>query len=404
MSPMARSSQKIIVTASVFFAGALLISATYYFKPTQERVLQQSPQAIEVSIVEARPKTHQLTVVSQGTISPKYEIDLIAQVSGRIEFVAPNFANGGFFNSEEKLVQIESIDYELSLITAESAVARAEEQLAIERGRVKQAQREWRELGDKEANELFLRKPQLKASKAALASASAERDRAQIQLDRTTIAAPFDGRIRSTLVHSGQFVSRGTPLATIFSSNIAEIRLPLRDQQLQWLNLPSQSANLNSQEFPDVSIKSTIGKVQHTREGRIVRTESSIDPQSRMTFAVAEITEPFSETNVSPLDIGRFVEAKITGIILNDVVILPRHALYKNNLVLTVTDENTIVFAIVDVIKTSPEQAIVRGIAEGTRVVFSRIANPYTGMSVSPSPLLEPIEKIKSDSITGELL
>jgi len=401
---MAKSSRKIIVTASVFFAGLLLISATYYFKPTQERVSQQSPQAIEVSIVEARPKTHQLTVVSQGNISPKYEIDLIAQVSGRIEFVAPNFANGGFFNSEEKLVQIESIDYELSLITAESAVARAEEQLAIERGRAKQARREWRDLGDKEANELFLRKPQLKAAEAALASASAERDRAQIQLDRTTIAAPFDGRIRSTLVHSGQFVSRGTPLATIFSSNIAEIRLPLRDQQLRWLNLPSQPANLNSQEFPDVSIKSTIGTVQHTREGRIVRTESSIDPHSRMTFAVAEITEPFSETNVSPLDIGRFVEARITGVTLNNVVILPRHALYKNNLVLTVTDENTIVFAIVDVIKTSPEQAIVRGIVEGTRVVFSRIANPYAGMSVRPSPLLKPIEKIKSENITGELL
>ena len=83
---------------------------------------------------------------------------------------------------------------------------------------------------------------------------------------------------------------------------------------------------------------------------------------------------------------------------------MPRHALYKNNLVLTVTDENTIVFAIVDVIKTSPEQAIVRGIVEGTRVVFSRIANPYAGMSVRPSPLLKPIEKIKSENITGELL
>ena len=149
---MAKSSRKIIVTASVFFAGLLLISATYYFKPTQERVSQQSPQAIEVTVVKVQPKTHQLNVVSQGTISPKYEIDLIAEVAGRIEFVAPNFANGDFFNAGEKLVQIEPIDYQLSLITAESAVARAEEELAIERGRVKQARREWRELGDEEAN------------------------------------------------------------------------------------------------------------------------------------------------------------------------------------------------------------------------------------------------------------
>ncbi|MAH73367.1 MAG: hypothetical protein CBC09_05030 [Cellvibrionales bacterium TMED49] len=400
---MAKSSQKIIVTVSVVFAGALLISATYFFKPTQERVSQQSPQAIEVTVVKVQPKTHQLNVVSQGTISPKYEIDLIAEVAGRIEFVAPNFANGDFFNAGEKLVQIEPIDYQLSLITAKSAVARAEEQLAIERGRVRQARREWRELGDEEANELFLRKPQLKASEAALASASAECNRAQIQLDRTTITAPFNGRIRNTFVHSGQFVSRGTRLATIFSSEVAEIRLPLRDQQLQWLDLPSASSSLNRQKFPVVSIKSTIGAVQHTREGRIVRTESSIDPQSRMTFAVAEITEPFSETNVTPLDIGRFVEAKIAGVILDDVTVLPRHAIYKNDLVLTVTDENSIEFTRVDVIKTSPEQAIVRGISEGTVVVFSRVANPYAGMSVSTSPP-KPTGKVQSESTAGELL
>ena len=400
---MSKSYRKIITTTSVLAAGILLISATYYFKPTQERVSQQPPQAIEVTVVKVQPKTHQLNVVSQGTVSPKYEIDLIAEVTGRIEFVSPNFANGDFFTLGEKLVQIEPIDYQLSLITAESAVARAEEELAIERGRVKQARREWRELGDEEANELFLRKPQLKASEAALASASAERDRAQIQLDRTTITAPFNGRIRNTFVHAGQFVSRGTRLATIFSSEVAEIRLPLRDQQLQWIDLPSEYATLSSQKFPTVSIKSTIGSVQHTREGRIVRTESSIDPQSRMTFAVAEIAEPFSHENAAPLDMGRFVEARITGIILHDVTVLPRHAVYKNNLVLTVTDENSIEFATVDVIKTSAEQAIVRGIAEGTVVVSSRVANPYVGMSVRTSqPQLT--EKIQSKNTTGEML
>ena len=165
---MPRSNQKIIITMSGLVAGALLISATYYFKPTQERAPRQSPEAIEVTVVKVQPKTHQLNVVSQGTVSPKYEIDLIAEVTGRIEFVSPNFANGDFFTSGEKLVQIEPIDYQLSLITAESAVARAEEELAIERGRVKQARREWRELGDEEANELFLRKPQLKASELSL--------------------------------------------------------------------------------------------------------------------------------------------------------------------------------------------------------------------------------------------
>ena len=122
-----------------------------------------------------------------------------------------------------------------------------------------------------------------------------------------------------------------------------------------------------------------------------------------MITAVAEITEPFSQENATPLDMGRFVEAKITGIILDDVTILPRHAVYKNNLVLTVTDQNSIEFARVDVIKTSAEQAIVRGIAEGTVVVSSRVANPFVGMSVSTSPP-QSTEKIQSKNTTGEML
>ena len=60
-------------------------------------------------------------------------------------------------------------------------------------------------------------------------------------------------------------------------------------------------------------------------------------------------------------------------------------------------------FTRVDVIKTSPEQAIVRGISEGTVVVFSRVANPYAGMSVSTSPP-KPTGKVQSESTAGELL
>ena len=126
------------------------------------------PPLVDVVVVE--PRRRALQVTTQGTVRPLREINLVSQVAGRIEAVSPRFAEGGFFQAGDELLRIESIDYELAIARSESDVAAARQRVAEEQGRSRQAQREWRDLGSEEANALFLRKPQLAAARAALAT------------------------------------------------------------------------------------------------------------------------------------------------------------------------------------------------------------------------------------------
>ena len=360
-----------------------------YLKPAPERVERPAPTPLSAEVIETRFQQHRVEIFSQGTVAPKREIQLVAQVSGRIQSVADNFASGAFFSKDHLLVQIEPIDHELTLTIASAAVANAEERVALERGRSRQAEREWRDLGDNEANALFLRKPQLNAAEANLASAKAERDRARLNLERTSIRGAFDGRIARTLANVGQFVAPGTPLAAVYATDVVEIRLPLTDRQAELIDLPSGREPHPDGVFPVVEIQYETGNDNQVWKGTIVRTDASIDLRSRMLYAVAEFRDPYLSpvTNgFPPLEVGRFVEAKILGKILDDVVALPRHCIYRSNQILTVSRENAIHFSGIEIVQLKDELVLVRGVPEGTRIVLSPITDPYEGMLIIPLP------------------
>ena len=380
--------KKTTITLSVAGLGLLFIWALVDLRPAPEQIERPKPSPLSVDIMEARPGQHRVEVFSQGTIAPKREAQLVAQVSGQIKSVSDNFANGAFFSENELLIQIEPIDYELAYTIASAAVANAEEQVAIEKGRSRQAEREWRDLGDIQANNLFLRKPQLNAALANLASAEAELERAKLNITRTTIRGAFDGRIKRTLVNVGQFVVPGTPLASAYAIDVAEVRLPLTKYQAELINLPSGRNVPSRKELPIVEILGGAGNSQHTWKGAIVRTDASIDVRNRMIYAIAEFKHPYplpASTNSPSLEVGRFVEAKIFGKTLNNVVALPKHCIYRSTQVLKVSKENTINFTDVQIIQQTDDMVLVRGIEEGMRIVISPITDPYEGMAISPS-------------------
>ncbi|MDZ7783715.1 MAG: hypothetical protein U5K56_12530 [Halioglobus sp.] len=184
-----------------------------------------APPLVEVMVAD--PQQRALSVQTQGTVRPQREIELVSRVSGRVERVAEHFAEGGFILAGQELVKIEDVDYELAIVRAQSQVAAAEQRLAEERGRARQARREWRELGSEEANELFLRRPQIAAAQASLESARADLRAARLDLERTSVAVPFNGRVSQKHVDIGQFVSPGTPIAAVYSTDVVEVRLPL---------------------------------------------------------------------------------------------------------------------------------------------------------------------------------
>jgi len=386
------SKFKLPTSVLILLIGGLVVIGVATLKPAPKPNPIEKEPPPSVAVMLANPSTQTLTVNTQGTVAPKREIDLVAEVSGRITQADSSFVNGAFVDAEQRLVTIDPRDYQLSLIRARARVADAEQLLATERGRVRQAKREWRELGNPEANQLFLRKPQLASAQAQLDSAKADRDKAQLDLERTSISVPFQGRIRETLVNLGQYVTPGTRIATVYDTSVAEIRLPLTDRQASLIDLP---LGFNSQngDAPMVTISGSIAGVQHTWQGTIARTDASIDTRTRLYYAVAEIEDPFRGNRDSgqlPLVVGLFVDAKIMGKELANVITVPREALFKRNHLYTLDINNRVIEKQVTLLHTDASSAWIRGdIAAGEAIVVGKQSYISEGIVVAPLPIQE---------------
>ena len=335
----------------------------------------------EVALVDAP-----LTVQSQGTVRPRTESQLVSEIDGRVIWVAPSFVEGGFFEADDVLVRIDPFDYEQQLVSARSQLAQARLRLAEEEAEAEVAQREWETLGRGDPRELALRKPQLDDARAAVAAAEAGVERAVRDLQRAEIVAPYAGRVRAKNVDIGQYVRRGDSAATVYAVDFAEIRLPLPDDELAYLNLPLSYRGVEQQSQPAVTLRATFAGETHAWGGRIVRTESEIDSVSRMVHAVAEVADPYAQganPDRPPLAVGMYVEAEISGRTARNVAVLPREALRGRDQMLVVTPDDRLEFRNVAVLRTSAESAIVEaGLQAGELVVISPLDAPTDGMLV----------------------
>lgn len=327
-----------------------------------------------------------LAVTSQGTVQPRTESQLVPEIAGRVTWVAPSFAEGGFFEAGDALVRIDPFDYEQMLVSARSQLAQARLRLAQEEAEAEVAQREWETLGRGDPRELALRKPQLEDARASVAAAEAGVERATRDLERAEIVAPYAGRVRTKNVDIGQYVRVGDDVATIYAVDVAEIRLPLPDDELAYLDLPLSYRGVRQRTQPPVTLRATFAGETHAWAGRVVRTESEIDSVSRMVHAIAEVADPYApgpNPNRPPLAVGMYVEAEISGRIARDVAVLPRPALRGRDQVLVVTPDDRLSFRNVDVLRTSTESVIVRaGLQAGELVVVSPLDTPTDGMRV----------------------
>lgn len=374
-----------IVTSVTLLGGVALIFVVMTSKPKPQRGRPEIP-APSVRVIEAQPTSVQINVDTQGTVTPKREIDVVAEVGGKIIEVAPKFVSGGYFKKGDVLIRIDPRDYEYALTRAEAQLASAKQRLALEEAEAEQARRDWVALGEVgEPTPLVLREPQLAEARANLNSAQAQLLDAKLDLERATIRAPFDGRVREKRADLGQYVNPGAGLGRVFSTDIAEIRLPLTDRQLSYLGLPYRPQD----DVPavPVTIRATFAGKLHEWRAYIHRTEGAIDERSRVLYAVAEVIDPYSllsdRSDVVPLSMGLFVEAEISGNQYDNVFALPRSALREANQLILVDEDEKLKFITVDVLRSDRETAYIQsGLTTGARVMSSVLENPVDGMIV----------------------
>ena len=364
--------------------------------------LRIEPPGVRIHVVELEDV--RLSVTSQATVRPRTETQLVPEISGRVTSVAPSFAEGGFFDAGDVLVTIDPFDYEQAVVSARSQLAQSRLRLAQEEAEAEVARREWQELGLGDPRELTLREPQLDDARAAVAAAEANLLRAQRDLERAEITAPYAGRVRYKNVDVGQFVTVGNAVATIYAVDVAEIRLPLPDDQLAYLDLPLSFRGTRNRPGPRVTVRTTFAGATYTWDGRVVRTESEIDPVSRMVHVVAEVRDPYmpgADPNRPPLAVGMYVEAEIEGREFDQVVVLPRAAVRGQVQVLVIDADNRVRFRDVEILRSTVESVFVSGgLAQGERVVVSTIDSPTEGMLVQVTSPTEDLLARSADPVS----
>lgn len=327
-----------------------------------------------------------LAVTSEGTVRPRTESELVPEISGRVTSIAPSFAEGGFFEEGDVLVTIDPFDYEQAVVIARAQLAQTRLRLAEEEAEAEVARREWEDLGRGDPRELTLRKPQLEEARASVAAAEANVVRSERDLERSEITAPYAGRVRRKNVDVGQFVTMGNSIGTLYAVDAAEIRLPLPDDELAYLNLHLSYRGEANQQGPHVTVRSTFAGETYAWDGRIVRTESEIDPVSRMVHVVAEVQDPYRpgpDRRRPPLAVGMYVDAEIEGRRFDQIAVVPRAALRGRTQVMVVDDDGRLRFQEVDTLRTTAQSIYVtEGLESGQRVVISTIDSPTDGMLV----------------------
>jgi multidrug efflux system membrane fusion protein len=371
----------------ILAAGMAIAVFMIRSRPKVERREVTFPPPL-VRALEVKKADVRLVVLSQGTVSPRTESDLVSQVAGQVIQVSPQFAAGGFFRKGDILIQIDPRDYEFALARLRAEKAQAELRLAQEEGEAKIAREEWERLGEGERpNPLVLREPQLFQARAALEAAQAALKQAELNLERTRIRAPFEGRVRTKNVDLGEYVSPGIPMARIYAVDYAEVRLPIPDAEMAYLGDFVDYWNQTAGPLDlDVILRAEYAQEDYSWDGTIVRIEGEIDPLTRMVTLVARVKDPYSriqENQRPPLAVGMFVRAEILGMLAEDVVVIPRSAVRGEDQLLVIDAQNRLHFRLVSVLKRDAENVLVdSGLDEGERICLSPMEAAVEGMEV----------------------
>ena len=277
-------------------AGSFAITVLLYMNRPPTDIAEPVQEVVSVDVAEVVKQTLRIPVQAQGTVSPLQETAILSEVNGRIINVSPAFNVGGFLSRDDILLRLDPRDYETNLLRAQAALKSAQSNLAQEKGRAKVAEREWQKLPkgsqrSEEAKDLYLRKPQMAQAQSQMLAAQADLDTARDNLERTIIRAPYDALIRAKHSELGQFVAAGSPLADIFSVEYAEIRLPIPQNKLAYLELPDMSG---TDKGSPIDVYTDVGGEVRHWTAHLHRTEGVFDERSRVLYAVARIEDPYS--------------------------------------------------------------------------------------------------------------
>jgi len=391
--------KKVLIPVVVLIITFMISQLIIKNPPKSQRGKGAASAQISVETLTLAPQGYQVMLNSFGTVKPRTNSILVAQVSGEINHVSRQFRDGGFFEKGDVLVQLDDRDHRAEVKINQSSLLSAKQVLLEEKARAKQALIDWQRLGNgSEPSVLVLRQPQLAAAQAQVLSAQAKLEKAQLLLERTKVTAPYAGRILKKHVDLGRVVVNNTQLADIYAIDYVEIRLPINNKDLSFMELPEQYRH-SSNEVAGSKVTLTSNLIgQQVWQGQIVRTEGAIDENSQQLYIVAQIDDPYDVSNdkVAAIKIGQYVNAQITGRTIEQALVIPNSAIYQGSYVYIVEQLNNkqvLKRKDIDIRWQNSQDAVIQsGLNFGDKLVLTPLGQVSSGTGV----------KVAGDKITGD--
>lgn len=370
----------------MILAGGWLGYALLSVEVEKKEAPEAPPRVLRTRVQDLDVTDYQVTVQTHGIVQAHNQVSLAAEVSGVVTKVNPAFEPGAYFAEGELLVEIDSRNYVAAVEMAKSRLLAAKSALQLAKLNEERKLRLIKSNAVSQA-EVDAASATREQAQADVTLAESQLKQAELDLQRTKVTAPFDGRVQTKMIGLGQMVSPNTTLGEIFAVDFAEVRLPISGRQRRYLSLP---------EFADdppvaVELRDAINDASETVwHGQIVRTEGVLDEDSRDLFAIARIDDPFGRVSGdAPLRIGQPVAAAIAGAVLTDVIALPRNAVRQlDSIVLVDRQELTLQPWTVEAVWSDANYVVVPGGAIPGGMMLSTTPLSYvpTGTKVEIIP------------------
>ncbi|MFH1718234.1 MAG: efflux RND transporter periplasmic adaptor subunit [Planctomycetota bacterium] len=385
--------------SAVVIAGS--VAAYRYQVNTSPRAGRKKPplQARLVQVLPVYKENCTTTVRADGIVMPAQQVTLRPQVAGEIMEVS-DLVPGGIVQAGQKLMAIDERDYEILVRQRQYEVARTVKDLKVEQGNQEIARQEYALLGEvirDEDRELVLREPHLVSARAAQESAEAALEKAQLDLARCDIAAPFNAVIQDKHIDLGATVSLASNLVTLIGTDEAWVELKVPLDQLKWLTIPRQNGDSGS----TVKIYNTLAwGPERIRTGRVLCLIGELETQGRLARLLTVVDDPFclkrENSGLPQLLMGSYVRAEIQGRTLDSVFPIKSSHLRENDTVWIMDNEDQLEIRPVSIAFREPGRVYVaEGLTENEQLVVTDIAAPVASM---PLRVAEGEDEIESQS------
>lgn len=377
-----------IVLPLIILAGGVF--TTMHFMKTSPKAVPRTKPVYDtlVKVEPVRLTSQRTTINGMGAVVAAREVDLKSRVGGDVVYVNEELVPGGVLAEGQTVLKIDPADYRLRVTQLESEVAKAEADLTLEMGNQRVARKEFELLGEEAGEEeksLMLRIPQLKQKEAALDSSRSKLAEAELDLQRTTLKAPFESVVQAKSVELGSRVTESTPVARLIGTDSFWVQVGIPVEKLDWIVFPDR-------DHPDRGATAriyprTVNGEGSYRIGRVIRLAADLEEGGRMAKVIVEVDDPLCllpENKTKPvLFLGSYVGVEIEGTTLEQVYPLNRAYLRDNSTIWMLSDDSTLEIREVAPVFKGPSTVLLKDqVRQGEKIIVSNIGAPVAGMKL----------------------